>query len=592
MNFQKNSDCDIAFNTLKSIGLPNQDRSQQSYAAIWRPQSSQEASRSTSQPGSQEQTGFIAIAYDRIPSSSGQHPRVQSRPTSARPSSSQSQPQEWTNSIYAPVYDPVPLSNESSQERLRPSSAGLTLPPLHSQQRAGPVSSTIHGPLPQPARPRQPFARPTSVSNGNYWNDFAKPISYIRDPRCHLENSVSGSVPVYNTAARLNSSSSVFSPEINPTAVPSLSPGLMPRPELGSHPLAFEHEPRPISAPEPHSERLLIDNVTLSQMLPPRHTFPFPEKAGEPARQGSKVASLLPPRLMASPDFRYQSSSFAHDVRPISEPQTQAERRFIDSVPLSQVLPPKRTLPFPEAKERLASQDDAATSAAESDSEPPRSKGTNTGSLYQRKSRARNGKSITKPSRRKALLPSLEPSSSAPKAPTKKTLVVTLNTKKPPPSSAPPRICPPAQDRSRQLSPAPSSLAFPSSPPLLNASNKRPLTTLEGNESNKRQNQALREPYSSTPQQRAGIFDATLSDMTPAELLDSVDGWIRKFNNLPAVPKQSQTAKELRAEYAKQSDEARAEAIDNLICECLEDENFIKLAEDVEGAWKRIGLGF
>jgi hypothetical protein len=80
--------------------------------------------------------------------------------------------------------------------------------------------------------------------------------------------------------------------------------------------------------------------------------------------------------------------------------------------------------------------------------------------------------------------------------------------------------------------------------------------------------------------------------MTPAELLDSVDGWIRKFNNLPAVPNQTQTAKGLRAEYAKQSDKARAEAIDNLICECLEDENFIKLAEDVEGAWKRIGLGF
>ncbi|KAL2044738.1 hypothetical protein N7G274_002513 [Stereocaulon virgatum] len=593
MNFQKSSDCDIAFSTLKSIGLPNQDRGQQSYAAVWRPQSSQEAFQSTSQPGSQEQTGFLATVYDWIPSSE-QPPRAHSRPTLARPSSSQFQPQERTNDIYVPANDPVPLSNESSQERLRPTSAGLTLPPLPSQQRAraGAVCSTIHVPLPQPARPCQPFSRPTSASSGNYQDDFAKPIPYIRDPRCHLGNFVSGTVPAYNTAARLNPSSSASSPEVNPTVVPSLSPGLLPRPKLGSHPLAVEHEPRPISSPQTQSERLSIDNVTPSQMLPPRRTLPFPEKAGEPVRQGSEVASSLPPRLMSSLDISNQSSSFDYNVQAISEPQTRAESRFIDIVPLSQMLAPKRTLPFPEAKETLASGEDAATIAREPESEPPRSQGADTGSLNQRKSRARNGKSITKRSRRGYSLSSLEPSSSAPKAPTKKTLVVTLNTKKPPPSSAPPRISPPAQERSRQLSLPPSGLAFPSSPPVLNAFNKRPLTTLEGSEPNKRQSQALREPCSSVPQLRAGIFGATLIDMTPAELLDSVDGWIRKFNNLPAIPNQSQTAKELRAEYAKQSDEARAEAIDNFICECLEDENFVKLAEDVEGAWKRIGLGF
>lgn len=76
------------------------------------------------------------------------------------------------------------------------------------------------------------------------------------------------------------------------------------------------------------------------------------------------------------------------------------------------------------------------------------------------------------------------------------------------------------------------------------------------------------------------------------DLLDTIDNFMRKYHDLPAPGPPPQTAKEHLAEYAAQSDEERAKAIENKICECLNDENFWKLMDDVEGSWKRIGLGF
>ena len=74
-----------------------------------------------------------------------------------------------------------------------------------------------------------------------------------------------------------------------------------------------------------------------------------------------------------------------------------------------------------------------------------------------------------------------------------------------------------------------------------------------------------------------------------------LDFLVRAYNDLPAPPPQPtkrSTVSEDLAVYAAQSEDERMTYIDDLICECLEDENFGKLCEDVERSWKRIGLGF
>lgn len=76
------------------------------------------------------------------------------------------------------------------------------------------------------------------------------------------------------------------------------------------------------------------------------------------------------------------------------------------------------------------------------------------------------------------------------------------------------------------------------------------------------------------------------------KLLDRIDNVMRDCHDGPASKPRPQTAKGDLVEYAAQSDEDRAKALDNLICECIQDESFVTLMEDVEGAWKRIGLGF
>lgn len=517
MFFHPTSGYDLALNTLKSIGLPIRDKDQpmQPQVAAIHTHPSQGAFASSSQPRSQAQTNAFITAFDHIPPS-GQLPQVQSRPTSARPSSLQSHSQERTSGIYAPTYDHVTPSKQSSQGHSHTVSARLASSQSHSQGQ----NETPYSNVPQSTQ-RQTPSRPSSASSENNRNRFSTRIPFIQDPRSHLERSTSGRVTAYSTAARPSSSSAIFGSRLNPTVTPSLPPRLMPSPELGSRSSAFDYEARPIGATQRQSESLLTDRATLSRMLPP-----------------------------------------------------------------------KRTLLFPEEKEKPLNEDDEATTAGESNAELPKNKKANTKATYQTRSRAKKGKAEAKYSRRKSSLPTPEPSSSAHKAPTKETLLVTLNTRKLPSSSAPSRTSSPMREPAQQVDMSSHSLTFPSSPPVLNARNKHPLTTLESTKTNELQGQAPVKPASSAAQRQRGLFDSVLPKMSPAELLDSVDGWIRKFNNLPAPPQPPQTAKELLAEYAKQSDEARAKAIDNLICEYLEDENFVKLVEDVEGAWRRIGLGF
>ena len=308
----------------------------------------------------------------------------------------------------------------------------------------------------------------------------------------------------------------------------------------------------------------------------------------------SRTHPAVPPsftsRLLPSAEIGSQSRAFGHEARPTSAPQTQTlvQHPLIDDVPLSQVLPPKRTLPFPEIKEKPAGGNDGAVAAEKQNAEPAVSDKTKGQTAKRTKGRANNARE--KSSGRKDSLPTPEPSSSAPKPRSRKKGTAKKDFETAPPSSAPPRATTSRKPSSREVSPI-SETAYPSSPPVAKTTKKRPLIDVENNETNKRRAQ-VPEGHSSLPVERQkGPLGSAFSDMKPAELLDSLHGWIQKYHHLPA-PEPPKTSKDHLAEYAKHSDEERAKAIDKLICDCLQDENFHKLVEDLEGTWRRIGLGF
>ena len=298
----------------------------------------------------------------------------------------------------------------------------------------------------------------------------------------------------------------------------------------------------------------------------------------------------LTSRLSSSTEIGSQSRAFGHEARPTSAPQTQTlvQHPLIDDVPLSQVLPPKRVLPFPEIQEKPAGGNDGAVVAEKQNAEPAVSDKTKAQTANRTKGRANNAKA--KSSGRKASLPTPEPSSSAPKPRSRKKAATKKDFETAPPSSAPPRATSSRKPSSREVSPI-SETAYPSSPPVAKTTKKRPLIALENNETNKRRAQVPERPSSPPVERQKGPLSSAFSDMKPAELLDSLHGWIQKYHHLPA-PEPTKTSKDHLAEYAKHSDEERAKAIDKLICDCLEDENFHKLVEDLEGTWRRIGLGF
>ena len=317
---------------------------------------------------------------------------------------------------------------------------------------------------------------------------------------------------------------------------------------------------------------------------------PYSSSAVLDSRPGPAVPPPITSKLLPSADIGSQSRAFDHEARPTSAPQTQtlAQHLMTDEVTLSQVLPPKRVLPFPEIKEKPAGGDDGPVPAEEQIPEPAVSDKTKTPTAKRTMSRANNARA--KSSGRKASLPTPEPSSSAPKSRSRKKAAAKKDLETAPPSTAPLSATSARKPSSREVSPI-SETAYPSSPPVAKATKKRPLIPLEGKGTNKRRAQVLERPSSPPLEQQKGPLGSAFSDVKPAELLDSLHGWIQKYHHLPA-PEPPKTSKDHLAEYAKQSDEERAKAIDQLICDCLEDENFHKLVEDLEGTWRRIGLGF
>lgn len=274
----------------------------------------------------------------------------------------------------------------------------------------------------------------------------------------------------------------------------------------------------------------------------------------------------------------------------MSAPETQHERYVTDSVPLSQMLPPPRILPFPEKKVqpfRKEESDKEDTLEEVSAIKKPVAK---TGKQTKGRGKLAKGKAADQnipavPSSSDPL--ALSSSTSKPRA--TKSLVVKMSLGKDPSSSAPPKVSTiKAATRSTAVTTGSVDPPDDISPP---ASHKRPMADVPESEANKRQAPPFDKPSAGAPQVHPQQINPLLSNFAPDELLDSIENWVQKYNRLSA-PAPPRTAKDQLAGYAAQSEDERMHAIDNLICECLEDENFYQLVEDVEGAWKRIGLGF
>lgn len=342
--------------------------------------------------------------------------------------------------------------------------------------------------------------------------------------------------------------------------------------------------------------------------------------------------------LLPSPVFRGTYESFGnYQVRPLSAPeQTQTQHDLTSTLSHSRMLPPERTLPFQERKIQPCKTKEAQKKLAATNAEPKSKTNTRPQPVRPRESRAK-AESI---------------SSSTPPAPSSPSPISRIKAKAftigGPPRFASPELQvttsllePPRENGSgsprltqlmledarlgngftrteasitekslRVTLPIPKTkhatirTTQPSAIPSVNP-RKRPLTAQASDQPNKRQTQAsaqmvtedttvdlrrdaiAEEPLQAQPSQAINPLDK----IDNHDLLDRIDHLIRIYYNPPAFKLPLRTSKDCLAKWAAQAEADRVKAMNDLISECIKDENFGKLMDDVEGAWKRIGLG-
>lgn len=289
------------------------------------------------------------------------------------------------------------------------------------------------------------------------------------------------------------------------------------------------------------------------------------------------------PTLLPSPDFVVRAATSDGSIMrpPSSAPEMQADRPMTAPLSLSQMLPPKRELPFPKKKDKAkAIPKEPEEQPLLSSSDPLQRTITPPAPAKQRKSRAKpknpNLPVASSAPNGKAKASEPEYRSSQPETSSAPTLVESIYE----PSSAAHETS--TSDKQSEAHIPTSDTLVPSSPPpsAKNGSSTAP---------KKAPKQASKTAASKKKAQEQGpkIFE----DAAPNEIMDRLDHWVRRYQDLP-IPQRPETASENLAAYAAQPEETRMAVIDDMIVECLGDENFVKLVEDVEKSWKRIGLGF
>ena len=289
--------------------------------------------------------------------------------------------------------------------------------------------------------------------------------------------------------------------------------------------------------------------------------------------------------LLPSPVFNSTYEPFcSFNNRPMSAPEHN------NTPPLSQMLPPERTLTFPE---KTINPFPFSMGEAESQDEPAQDKAAVTKIKAKRHTNPRAQPAKPRKPRAKVQQTTVSSEPLAPSSPSPAFYVQ----KKAPVPGRPSKVASPEVQATLPIS---EPLALP-----ITNSCKRSISDQFLNEPNKRQAQTRAEtvtedvtesPLRKTvteqgPQAQQSQATDQLTRITNYALLESIDDLMRKYHEPPAPRSSSQTSKDYLAEYAAQDEEDRVKALDNLICHCIQDESFVKLMEDIEGAWKRIGLG-
>lgn len=89
----------------------------------------------------------------------------------------------------------------------------------------------------------------------------------------------------------------------------------------------------------------------------------------------------------------------------------------------------------------------------------------------------------------------------------------------------------------------------------------------------------------SVQEQSAAVAASLTPLIQPTDLTSILDDWAKNSGHLFAAPKPAQTPKQVLAAFVAQDQGTRIKNLDELIRECIDDENFVRLAEDVEGTW-------
>ena len=290
--------------------------------------------------------------------------------------------------------------------------------------------------------------------------------------------------------------------------------------------------------------------------------------------------------LLPSPVFNgtYEPFSSFKD-RPMSAPeQTQTQQEYNNTPPLSQMLPPERTLTF---HEKTMNPFPFGMDEAESQVEPAQGKATIAKSKAKRQTNPRAQPAKPRKSRAKV---QQKATSSEPVAPSSLSPAFRVQEKAPVPGG-PWRIASPILQATLPIS---ERLALPDF-----NSCKRSLGDQSLNQPNKRQAQTRAETVTEgvtegllrkavteqAPQAQQPDATVPFTNIAHYALLEEIDEVMRKCHEVPAATTSSRTSKDDPADYAAQDQEDSVKALDNLRCKCIQDESFPKLMEDMERAW-------
>ena len=344
-------------------------------------------------------------------------------------------------------------------------------------------------------------------------------------------------------------------PQYYPLANLTTGPEILDRPTTSNGP--YNYQPFS-SASGTCSERPATAPMSFSQMLPPRRELPFAKVVPEPP--------VMPP----NPQLKNPSDDGAHaDQKPKKAPAKRKART--------------KTVQAASSESQRERSPPAPIQGSQSSTKGPKKRN--------RKQPTKSRATATKISQEPALIPDSQetPSQPGPSSPARHDENLKLDQAKQPdaveegtsgrevtskmPSSS-------ANDAANAVN--------PDSAPLVLHVGEKGLAALSASQTDVRHDRASQNP---TPTANNASQMPQEAPISPEEYMNRLDEWVRKYHDLPAPTPRPAPLSDLAA-YAAQSDEDRLAALDSMICNCIEDENFVKLVEDVDRSWKRIGLGY